>query len=190
MFWKKKEKEEDNKLPDLPGRKITRLDLPAIRPDVPDNIDRAEMLEMSRISDMAPEMEDNEGFSPRTKIPNLPKIKDNMNVPSGFPRIQEISREDFDGPEIIPPQTNVIHVSEMHHEEEKGPVFIRLDKFKSAKSSLSDIKEKIDEINELLRKTREIRQKEEQELDYWEKETHEIQNKINSITENIFEKIE
>lgn len=175
MFWNKKSKEEPAKLPDLPGKKITRLDLPPIDISEPPHIESPE-LNMRQMP---------EDFTPRTKIPELPRFKETTSMPKGVREMPINIREEE---EIIPPQSRMPSV--MEHQESKGPVFVRLDKFKSAKSSLEDIKEKVDEVDELLKKIREIRQKEEQELEYWEKEIHEIQGRLDSVTEGIFEKIE
>ncbi|NCO11716.1 hypothetical protein CO038_02270 [Candidatus Pacearchaeota archaeon CG_4_9_14_0_2_um_filter_39_13] len=196
MFWKKKEEDEKNNLPDLPGRKISKFDLPPIRAEASEI---SESAEFERPPIMSPSisrrpMPERQAFSPRTKIPEPPRFKQTEMQPEflGTPPIRQRfspERSEFEESEMIPPQVHMHETREIQ-EADKGPIFVRLDKFKSAKSSLSDIKAKLDEVEELLRKIREIRQKEEQELEYWEKETHEIQNKINGVTESIFEKIE
>jgi|GEM_PF-2335723 len=180
MFWNKKQ-EKKERLPDLPGNKITRFNLPPINSENPSlNIKEVDNLE-------EPFLKQNQEFEasqktmsalPELPVSNLPKFKEN--------RPREIPRTHFEQleSEIIPPQ---IRKKEM---DEKEPIFVRLDKFRSAKTSLSNIREKLNEIDELLRKIRETRQKEEQELEFWEKETHEIQDKLNEVTESIFEKIE
>ncbi len=74
--------------------------------------------------------------------------------------------------------------------EQKQNVFVKLDKFHSARRTLSETRMKLDEIEELLHKIRETKMREEQELSSWEKEVTTIKSKLQEIRENIFEKVE
>ncbi len=67
-------------------------------------------------------------------------------------------------------------------------VFVKIDKFYTAKKSLDAIKEKIEEIDSLLKKIRETKLREEQELAAWERDVSTVKSRIHEITENIFEK--
>ena len=69
-------------------------------------------------------------------------------------------------------------------------IFVKLDKFYSARKSLIDAQSKVGEINELLRKIRETKMREEQELNAWEKELVAIKTRINEIDINLFEKVD
>ncbi len=69
-------------------------------------------------------------------------------------------------------------------------VFVRIDKFYAARKALETTRDKLNEIDELLRKIRETKMREEQELNGWEKELAEIKSRIVDVSENIFEKIE
>lgn len=73
---------------------------------------------------------------------------------------------------------------------EKADIFIRIDKFKAARRSLSEIKLKVDDVESLLRKIRETKLREEQELSGWESDLNAIKAKIKDVTQNIFEKTE
>lgn len=68
-------------------------------------------------------------------------------------------------------------------------IFVRLDKFHSARRTLNDTKSRLDEIDHLLKKVREIKLREEQELSAWEKEVAELKTKIQSVRENIFDRV-
>jgi len=70
------------------------------------------------------------------------------------------------------------------------PVFIRLDKFQTTLETFEEIKLKIEEIEDLLSKTREIKQKEEQELADWEREIQMIKSRIDLIDRTIFNKLD
>jgi hypothetical protein len=69
------------------------------------------------------------------------------------------------------------------------PVFIRLDKFQLTLDSFEQIKNKISEIESLLRKIKEVKSKEDEELTAWEREIQIIKSRIDSIDKNMFSNI-
>lgn len=69
-------------------------------------------------------------------------------------------------------------------------IFVKLDKFYSARKALVDAQQKLGEIDALLRKIRETKLREEQELTAWDKELLDIKTKINDIALNLFEKVD
>lgn len=72
----------------------------------------------------------------------------------------------------------------------ESDVFIRIEKFRSARRSLDDVKVKLSEIDELIKRIRETKLREEQEFAFWEKELEAIKGRVQEVTENIFEKVE
>lgn len=70
------------------------------------------------------------------------------------------------------------------------PVYIRIDKFKSAVQSFQEIQDKLSEVEELLKDIREIKHKEDEELREWEQELEIIKARIDSIDNNIFSKLD
>jgi hypothetical protein len=105
--------------------------------------------------------------------PNLPKIPSSMSFPESDFSIQR------------PPMAH-----STFKPVEKHDVFIRIDKFRAAKRSLNEIKSKVDDVDSLLKKIRETKMREEQELSGWESELTNIKTKIKDVTQNIFEKPE
>jgi len=79
--------------------------------------------------------------------------------------------------------------SEEESEKERGPVFIRIDKFEQALEIFKDTKEKIDDIEKLLSETKELKEREEEELSMWEKEIQEMKSQIEKVDKDIFSKI-
>lgn len=69
-------------------------------------------------------------------------------------------------------------------------IFIKIDKFYGAKKTLNTTNEQLEDIDTLLKKIRETKQKEEQELAAWEKEIATIKARIKEVTTTIFEKTE
>jgi len=70
------------------------------------------------------------------------------------------------------------------------PVFIRLDKFQNAVTTFEEIIDKVNDIENLIKKTKEIRAKEEEELNAWEKEIHTIKARMDSIDKSVFSKLD
>ncbi len=69
-------------------------------------------------------------------------------------------------------------------------IYVKIDKFYSAKKSLEGAKDQLDQIEDLLKKIRDIKMREEQELEVWEKELLTAKARIQEVGENIFEKQE
>lgn len=70
------------------------------------------------------------------------------------------------------------------------PVYVRLDKFKASLESFEEIKNKVVEIEELLGKIRETKDKEEMELEEWEREIQIVKSRIEAIDGSIFGKLD
>lgn len=69
------------------------------------------------------------------------------------------------------------------------PVFIRLDKFEESMDIFNDAKEQISEISDLLKNIKEMKQKEDEELNTWENQIQEIKKQIEKVDQDIFSKI-
>ena len=73
--------------------------------------------------------------------------------------------------------------------KETGPVFIRIDKFEKALEIFKETKDKIGEIENLLDETKELKEREEEELSTWEKEIQDMKNQIEKVDRDIFSRI-
>lgn len=69
-------------------------------------------------------------------------------------------------------------------------IFVKIDKFRNAKKSLDEVKGRLEEVEDLLRKIREAKLREEQELTNWEREITQVKSRIKDVTDNIFSKVE
>lgn len=67
-------------------------------------------------------------------------------------------------------------------------IFVKIDKFYSAKKSLLSAKQDIEDIDSFLKKIRDTKIKEERELANWEKQIESIKERIQNINNSIFEK--
>ena len=69
------------------------------------------------------------------------------------------------------------------------PVFVRIDKFEEALKIFEKTKSKISEIEKLLLEMKSINEKEEKELQNWEKEIQTMKKNFEKINQDIFSKI-
>ena len=165
MLWGKKE--EKDKLDSLP-------ELPPIKPSLagPQQFSRSEL-----------------GIDK-----NLPSFPEPMEKGFSKAAIKE-AVESSEQPE--PMDTQTMEMEEWHpHKLPAAPpklpmqhdVFVKIEKFKTAKKSLEVAKEKLEDVEDLLRKIRETKNREEHELSSWEKELSAVKARVRDVTENIFEK--
>ena len=94
--------------------------------------------------------------------------------------------EKFRFPKMVESRKMSQEIAETKSEE----VYVKIDRFHSARKALNSARDKLKEIDESMRKIRETRLREEQELAFWEKEISNIKTKVEDVTKNIFEKIE
>jgi len=139
-----------------------------------------------------PELKNDQKFQPRV-------IKQEVTKPQ-----QEMLKSQFEEPAKpikISPESKITPLAKSREIAEispksrppiKGvkPIYVRLDKFEASLDSFGEIKKKIIDMEEVLRKTREIKQKEEQELETWEREIQIIKSRIDSIDKTIFDKLD
>ena len=159
------------------------------------------------------------GFSPKTdaslktvevndfsggqsNIPSLPSIpgqaKATSEMNSPIPAMHSSSMQTLETPSkpksesVMPPAsfTPIQPQETMPKTRQSKDVFIKIDKFYGAKKALNTANEQLEDIDVLLKKIRETKQKEEQELAAWEKELATIKSRIKDVSTSIFEKIE
>ena len=73
--------------------------------------------------------------------------------------------------------------------EEAEPVFIRIDRFEESLKLFETIKKQISDIDRILSQTKEMKQKEETELNSWENELKKMKDEVEKIGANIFSKV-
>jgi hypothetical protein len=74
--------------------------------------------------------------------------------------------------------------------KKEEPVFVRLDKFEEGMNLFDDIKAQITDMEHLIRNTKEIKTKEEEELNSWQNQLQEVKRQIEKVDKDIFSKIE
>ncbi|MBS3092725.1 hypothetical protein J4466_04895 [Candidatus Pacearchaeota archaeon] len=114
------------------------------------------------------------------------------------PRVQEIPNfkrmqgsrtlEISDYPQIRPKNSDFQNFQESRTKKAE-PLFIKLDKYESTLSTFNEIRLRVGEIESLLRNIKEIKSKEERELDDWEREIQTIKARLDQVDRELFKNI-
>lgn len=173
MFWNKKD--EKRSLPDLPPVRTSfsmhdedfdamneKHDLPAF-PDSP--IQKG--FSQSAIKDAVTPMDD-ENY----KTEEVEEESDSIQKSIPLPKISNNASQLSNSKPI-----------------RANDIFVKIEKYQSARKALSVAQDKMQEIDELLRKIRETRMREEQELASWEKEVTSAKTKIEEVSQNLFDRM-
>jgi hypothetical protein len=203
MFWSKK-KDDRKGLPDLPGSPRAAASMKDFH-EVMSPISKDDKEEIHSLPSF-PDSPTKKGFS-QSAIKDAVETSEPRGSPPGLPELpNSIERPLFHKPKKetnpmplppLPKAPKVIEMEEWKPSQLAGvqptkvmankPVFVRLDKFQTARDSLAIVKDKLREIDELLRTTREVKMKEDEELSSWEKEIESIKAHINSVQTEIFD---
>jgi len=108
-------------------------------------------------------------------LPPLPETKPRQELPMpSMPKIPSIPKtKSFTG-----------------NSENPEPIFIRLDNFQATLRAFTEIKSRINEIEHLLTRTKELKEKEQKELEEWERELQGLKARMDSIDKTLFNKLE
>ncbi|MCK5043383.1 hypothetical protein KAR52_00045 [Candidatus Pacearchaeota archaeon] len=74
--------------------------------------------------------------------------------------------------------------------KEAEPIFIRIDKFEESLQIFEQTKKQISEIEKMLSNIKKVKEKEEEELEFWEGEIKTAKEQIEKVDEDLFSKIE
>jgi len=70
------------------------------------------------------------------------------------------------------------------------PVFIRIDKFEESLKLFEETKIQIEEIEKMIKETKELKDKEEEELIHWESNIQSIKQQVEKVDKDLFSKLE
>lgn len=131
---------------------------------------------------LVPVQHDYPDDAPHPPVQANPKIEKKADMPQ-IPQIRKTP------PQIVQKDNFESSEDEFAKPQEKTTdVFVKIDKFYSAKKALAAIKQDVKEIESLLLKIRETKMKEERELADWEKNILLVKNEISTINDSLFEK--
>lgn len=156
---------------DMPGEQLPEL--PKLSETIPSSInEKNKNFKTMEMEEWEPESVPEDS----NKIPEIPE--------SPMPLQQSMPRT-FQSPQpkqIQSPQSQV-------PENKNKDIFVKIEKFRNVRKTLSDVKDKLEEIDSLLQKIRETKMREEQELSAWEKEMANSKARVQSVISDIFEKV-
>ena len=69
---------------------------------------------------------------------------------------------------------------------QNDPIFVRIDKFQAAQKSFEEIKSKVTEVELVLKKIKDVKSKEEEELKGWTEDIENLKNRLMEIDSDIF----
>ena len=201
MFLRKK---EESSLPDLPPLEVPKIETNnELKNDFEDSEDQGDNEKHSLPS--FPDSPIQKGFSQAAIKDAISDDKNSeeelLNTPKDEKSFKTVEMDEWSSDKeknekssfqlSSPPQQKPIinkPIQTQPKKETVGDIFVKIDKFYSAKKSIAAINSKVEEVENLLNKIREIKMREEQELSNWEKDLNLIKSRLKDVTETIFEK--
>jgi len=122
-------------------------------------------------------------------LPEFPKLSEEPKFPTYEPQFKQFEEKEIDIPIRKPafsPRPIDLESNRPATIEEK-PLFVKIDRYKEALSSINDIKNKLKEIEAILSKLEEIKNQEDKELTTWHDNIDTIKEKLISVDKRLFE---
>ncbi len=148
-------------------------------------------------------------------MPSSGEKEMHMETPEGFHAIEELKGESMIPPKpsaqssipelpksivptsqkLEPPKTQApsvpVHLSQVATQAPKQnePIFVRIDKFQVAQKNFEEIKSKITEIELVLKKIKDVKSQEEEELKGWTEDIEKLKSRLMEIDSDIFSQL-
>jgi len=194
LFKKKGNQEELGQIPELPELpkpnefSLPELPKPIGEPGLENTSGLPQLPELKVEPNLQPQIIKQEITNPQQR---MQKSHFEGKIKTTIPQIQRPPELPAPLPSSRDPHTRQIaKISPRLPIKEIEPIYVRLDKFEASLDSFEQIKNKLIEIEEVLRKIREIKQKEELELEEWEREIQVLKSRIDAIDKTIFNKLD
>jgi hypothetical protein len=203
MFWDKKTDEKRHLLPELPPLNVNihRPEIQSVNsfPAPPEEED-------SMAGNKLPAFPESAAHDKFSQVAIKEAIRDERGpeFPSEREKsfrqsLEEAETEEWAPTTRPPEQERPIHEMKVPYKkleeapklmkEEKKEIFVKIDKFRSAKKSLNLIAKNIEEMEALIKKIRETKMREDQEFANWENTVDSLKARIENVREDIFERI-
>ncbi len=197
LFRKKEAKAESEELPELPNlpeltetQKINYKREAQSLPSFPDSEIGENLSKEAVKSAIKPQEFQEERQEIPILMPRTFPAKERKTVEISALPAKPINEESMLQPSILPSYSYPMQAPLPQQFSKKEPVYIRIDKFKSAVNYFNEIQSKVYEIESLLKKIKEIKQREDAELRDWGKEIEVVKARLGAIDNNIFSKLE
>ena len=191
IFNKKKHSREDSlnfskssSVPSLPKKPVSNSHLPPLDKDDPvnslPNLDNKSKGFTKEIDDFP---------HPKKLGKPSPNFDINKRIASELdkPSVPRPSRSDFENRTL---EVDNFSPSAGNSTKSLKPIFIRLDKFELTNQAFDEIKKKVVDLEGQLAKVREIKDREEKELQEWERSVELIKARIEKIDSDVFNKLD
>lgn len=168
-------------------------------PDLPSPYERKELPELPSFptNDEMVKSAVSENEIPRTReieeiIPTLPKrMMEEKNFVAPPINLTETERarlleKDFPRRRVLELNANIENKPLIKQME---PIYVRIDRFHTSKKNFEKIKEKVTEVEKVLRRIKEVKAREEKELDEWSTEIEKLKSRLSEIDSDIFSQI-
>ena len=208
MSWfnKKKEEEESvDKAPELPEFDFQPLNTNS-KSSLP-NLDLSRSDDSSDLPELPSDFiktssSNNFQSNSEEKLPSLPERKSLVRstpskqmqrspfTPINYPTEEPAQIRKLNPPNIGPRTMELPDLQPKSSTRETEPIYIRLDKFQTTSSAFEEIKRKVIEIESILNKTKEIKEKEQKELEEWERQVQIIKARMDAIDKSLFNKLD
>lgn len=192
MSWFNKKEEKTAEMPELPplpdnfssdtSFKLPKLpEKPEVKEELPKLPTIPSMPDLSPLQERRSERPINSMIKEKTReIEKIP-ISGDYNFPDQQTITKEIEEPEFKMPRIK--EVREIKSAKLE------PVFVRIDKYQESLLGFHEIKKKILEIESLLKDIKEIKSKEELELQSWEEEIRKTKERLAEIDSDLFQKV-
>ncbi len=188
----KKEKDYLPELPSLPNNpKNNNLNQEIVKSAISDNLssegNEVDIDSQSQDSERAEESEKTFPISSQnleSQIPSLPGRSSIMDSPLSKPVSQEPSKVIQ---KVVTPHFSIPRTSKESLDVE--PIFVRIDKFQLAKKNIEQIKNKIKEMESTIKKVKQVKVKEEEEIKSWLGEIENLKARLSEIDSDVFSQI-
>lgn len=202
LFKKKEDKDTIPKLPELP--KLPTLPT-SFKNDYDFESDSFPIKEFPSMNNYAKEIHElpsfpTNSFSEKFSQNSIKSAITGREFEEDIEEIDESDMEEFSKTIVPLPKKQIPLIKKQTEEKIIGmrnlqrvipeePIFIRIDKFEESLKIFNHVKEKISDIEYLLNETKQIKEKENEELSSWQEEVQKLKTQIERIDKDIFSKI-
>ena len=131
--------------------------------------------------------------APQEELPQADPIAQIIEAPvqKAIPALPEMPAESQapqDIPEVTISEPAPIQAQEPNpHQNE--PIFVRIDKFQEAQKNFTTIKKKVEEIESIIKKIKDVKSQEEDELKGWTEDVEKIKSRLAEVDNGIFNQV-
>lgn len=155
-------------------------------PDLPNPFERKVLPDLSINREIA-----------KPAVPNIPtpafseekfNPSSNIEVEESIPKLPPRVMENMDFPKRRVLELNA-EIENKPVTKSMDPIYVRIDRFQSSKKNFDKIKEKVIDVEKVLRKIKEVKAREESELDGWSMEIAKLKSRLSEIDSDIFSQL-